>query len=127
MHKLLLVVLLTTLISCSKKADNKPTDTTIEYRYTADVNESYLVTYIDENNNPVNENFTGASWSKKFTTNQAKGFKWAQFGMSTSSLPLHDTNGDAVILINGKNTNEQIVHLGRLDGDSFVFHVVVFK
>lgn len=41
MHKLLLVVLLATLISCKKT--NKAPDITIEYRYTADVSDSYQV------------------------------------------------------------------------------------
>lgn len=79
-------------------------------------------TYIDENNNPVNEDFTGTTWSKKITTNQSDDFKYAQFGMSMSPLlPHNNINGDAVILVNGKNVKEQVVQLGKLHGNTLNF------
>lgn len=124
MRKILLTALVAMLLSCSKKADNTTSDTEIEYQFTANTSANYQITYTDENGNSVGDNLTGTTWSKKFLTNKSKGFSWAQFTVTTTTV--NSISAKANIYINGKNSLGGDYVLDRYNA-SIVMKAVVFK
>jgi hypothetical protein len=127
MKKLLLITaVIIGLSSCSKSNNDVSADTTVQYQFTAGGSSSYTITYTDENNTPVTESFTGISWTKVITTNQGKGFKSAQFTVSSTSYTATNIKGSMQILVNDKVGIEAPVTFDS-PRQEFFYKVDVFK
>ncbi|MDP9078780.1 MAG: hypothetical protein M3O71_15220 [Bacteroidota bacterium] len=114
------------LSSCSKSNNDVSADTAVQYQFTTSSSSSYTITYTDENNAAVTENFTGISWTKVITTNQGKGFKSAQFTVSSTSYTATNIKGSMQIMVNNKVEIEAPVAFDSARQE-FFYKVVVFK
>lgn len=121
---LLMVTVMAFLSGCSKSNTQPASNTTIVYQFSASNSSTYTITYTDANNNPVTTSFTGTTWSKTISTNQAMGFKWAWFTITTKTLNSIATSES--ILVNNKSADQQNYTFDQLYS-GIAFHVVVFN
>jgi len=126
MKKIMLIGLIALSSNACKKADPNAGKTKIEYKYTADVSDTYEVSYLDENNDPQGGTFTGTTYDKVIYTDQAMGFKFAQLTIVTTALPTYTIHGSASIYCNGKisQDNETLSNGG---GNSLTVTFPLFK
>jgi len=126
MKRTLLIGLIALNLNACKKADPNAGKTKIEYKYTADVSDTYGISYLDENNDPQYIIFTGTSYDKVIYTNRAMGFKFAQLTITTTTLPTYTIHGSASIYCNGKVSQDNET-LSNGNGGSFMVTFPLFN
>ncbi|MFI5162473.1 MAG: hypothetical protein ACHQHN_14430 [Sphingobacteriales bacterium] len=126
MKKVLYVCILLALVACSKKSTPTP-DKTIVYQFTGSTSATYHVMYAGPDTRHVDTTFTGTTWSKTITVNQATGFKNAVFFIGLTS-PNTVITGNASILVDNQLSSQEPLQFDSGEGSTdLTFYAYVFK
>ena len=126
MKKVLFLCMLLALGACSKKTAPTP-DKTIVYQFTGSTAATYQVMYLGPDSKRVDTTFTGTTWSKTITVNQATGFKNAVFFIGLTS-PNTVIKGNASILVDNQVSSQEPLNFDSGEGSTdLTFYAYVFK
>jgi hypothetical protein len=102
----LLVSSICSLAACSKGPikPNTPAaaTTTIKYGFTADISDTYTISYYDARDSAMTETVVAASWSKSFTVVNHAGFKSAFIEVLSHNSSKIITSATVTISANGQ-------------------------
>jgi hypothetical protein len=102
----LLVSIICLLTACSKGPVNPnnsvPATTTIKYGFTADISDTYMISYYDARDSAMTETVVGATWSKSFTVVNHAGFKSAFIEVLSHNPSKIITSATVTISANGQ-------------------------
>ena len=129
MKKLIFILTVFTLTSCSKSKVNPSYNTTIQYTYTSTTPATYVIYYTDSNGNNIKTNFSGTTWSKTIYTDSTK---WVnknngivQFDMQNTQSVSPEITGTINIFLNQKLAATEDIKVQEANGSYSIVAVIL--